>query len=99
MQELLFGSPFPRFHDLIRSSVLLEKGVHWFPLQGHLFFCMYCRGKAFAVSIAWESQVKITDYVGLCSGRDVDKWVETGLSVVKSDLVDAPYATGIPLSA
>jgi flavin reductase (DIM6/NTAB) family NADH-FMN oxidoreductase RutF len=35
--------------------------------------------------------------MGLCSGRDVNKFVEMGLSVVKSDLVDAPYALEIPL--
>jgi len=49
------------------------------------------------VGIASENQVKTADYIGLCSGRDVNKFVEMGLSVVKSDLVDAPYAADIPL--
>ena len=53
--------------------------------------------KAFTVGIASENQIKIADYMGLYSGRDVDKFVEAGLSVVKSDLVDAPYAAEIPL--
>jgi flavin reductase (DIM6/NTAB) family NADH-FMN oxidoreductase RutF len=53
--------------------------------------------KAFTVGIASENQVKTADYMGLCSGRDVNKFVEMGLSVVKSDLVDAPYAAEIPL--
>ena len=53
--------------------------------------------KAFTVGIAWENQVKIADYIGLCSGRDVNKFLETGLSVVESDLVDAAYAAEIPL--
>ena len=53
--------------------------------------------KAFTVGVASEDQVKTADYMGLCSGRDVNKFVETGLSVVESDLVDAPYALEIPL--
>jgi flavin reductase (DIM6/NTAB) family NADH-FMN oxidoreductase RutF len=53
--------------------------------------------KAFTVGVASENQIKTADYMGLCSGRDVNKFDETGLSVVKSDLVDAPYAAEIPL--
>ena len=53
--------------------------------------------KAFTVSIPSEDYVKEADYIGLASGRDVDKFAATGLTPVKSDLVDAPYVKEFPL--
>ena len=53
--------------------------------------------RAFTVSVPSEAQVKIADYVGLASGRDVDKFAQAGLTVVRSDLVDAPYAREFPV--
>ncbi|HKK01288.1 MAG TPA: flavin reductase family protein [Desulfuromonadales bacterium] len=52
--------------------------------------------QAFTVGIPSESLIKQADYVGITSGRNVDKFAETGLTPVKSDLVDAPYAAEIP---
>ena len=37
------------------------------------------------------------DYVGIVSGRDVDKFAVAGLTHVRSDLVDAPYAAEFPV--
>jgi flavin reductase (DIM6/NTAB) family NADH-FMN oxidoreductase RutF len=53
--------------------------------------------KAFTVSIASETYAREVDYVGLVSGRDVDKFAVTGLTPVKSELVDAPYVGEFPL--
>ncbi|HEY6008778.1 MAG TPA: flavin reductase, partial [Geobacteraceae bacterium] len=36
-------------------------------------------------------------FVGLASGRDIDKFVAAGLTPVRSDLVDAPYAVEFPV--
>jgi flavin reductase (DIM6/NTAB) family NADH-FMN oxidoreductase RutF len=47
--------------------------------------------KAFTVSVPSESHVKEADYFGLASGRDTDKFSATGLTPVRSELVDAPY--------
>lgn len=47
--------------------------------------------KAFTVSIPSEEYVKQADYIGLVSGRDVDKFAATKLTAVQSELVDAPY--------
>jgi flavin reductase (DIM6/NTAB) family NADH-FMN oxidoreductase RutF len=47
--------------------------------------------KAFTVSVPSQSQVKEADYFGLASGRDTDKFADTGLTPVHSELVDAPY--------
>lgn len=55
------------------------------------------RRKAFTVSIASEAYIKETDYFGIVSGRDVDKFSTTGLTPVKSGLVDAPYVEEFPL--
>jgi flavin reductase (DIM6/NTAB) family NADH-FMN oxidoreductase RutF len=52
--------------------------------------------KAFTIGIPAEAQIKEADYVGIVSGREVNKFVETGLTPVKSELVDAPYAAEIP---
>jgi flavin reductase (DIM6/NTAB) family NADH-FMN oxidoreductase RutF len=53
--------------------------------------------QAFTVGIPSEDLIKPADYVGIVSGRDVDKFAATGLTPVKSDLVDAPYAAQMPL--
>jgi flavin reductase (DIM6/NTAB) family NADH-FMN oxidoreductase RutF len=53
--------------------------------------------KAFTVNIPSAKYVKETDYAGITSGRDVDKWQATGLTPEKSDLVDAPYVAEFPL--
>jgi len=47
--------------------------------------------KAFTISIPSEEQAAQADFVGIVSGRDVDKFAACGWSAVKSDLVDAPY--------
>nr|WP_245590270.1 flavin reductase family protein [Desulfobulbus elongatus] len=52
--------------------------------------------KAFTIGIPMESQVREADYLGLVSGRNVDKFAVSGLTVVRSALVDAPYAKEIP---
>lgn len=53
--------------------------------------------KAFTVSIPSEDHVKEADYFGLASGRDEDKFKTTGLTPVRSELVDAPYVGEFPL--
>jgi flavin reductase (DIM6/NTAB) family NADH-FMN oxidoreductase RutF len=53
--------------------------------------------KAFTVSIPSENYTKEADYFGIASGKKVDKFSATGLTPVKSDLVDAPYVKEFPL--
>jgi len=53
--------------------------------------------KAFTVSIPPEAYTKEADYFGIASGKTVDKFAATGLTPVKSDLVDAPYVKEFPL--
>lgn len=53
--------------------------------------------KAFTVNIPSESLAPYAAYFGSVSGRDVDKFKVTGLTPVKSELVDAPYIQEFPL--
>ena len=47
--------------------------------------------EAFTVNIPSEKLAAVSAYAGVVSGRDTDKFADTGLTAVKSDLVDAPY--------
>ncbi len=53
--------------------------------------------KAFTVNIPSEDYIREADYFGTVSGRKEDKFSITGLTPVKSDLVDAPYIREFPL--
>lgn len=53
--------------------------------------------KAFTVSIPSVKYLKEADYFGMASGRDTDKFADTGLTPVKSELADAPYVSEFPV--
>jgi flavin reductase (DIM6/NTAB) family NADH-FMN oxidoreductase RutF len=53
--------------------------------------------KAFTVSVPSAHQARQADFLGMASGRDVDKFAEAGLTATRSDLVDAPYVAEFPL--
>jgi flavin reductase (DIM6/NTAB) family NADH-FMN oxidoreductase RutF len=53
--------------------------------------------RAFTVNIPSQHQVREADFFGIASGRDVNKLAITGMTAVKSDLVDAPYLDEAPL--
>jgi len=52
--------------------------------------------KAFTVHVTPEKYLTEADYFGIVSGRDVDKFAATGLTAVRSDVVDAPYIKEFP---
>jgi len=53
--------------------------------------------QAYTVSVPSADYAKEADYYGIASGRDVDKFKETGLTPAKSELVDAPYVEEFPM--
>ena len=53
--------------------------------------------KAFTISLPSGEQAAAADYFGLVSGHKVDKFAATGLTPVRSELVDAPYVAEFPL--
>lgn len=52
--------------------------------------------RAFVVNIASERYVKEVDFFGIVTGKRVDKFEATGLTPVKSEIVDAPYIQEFP---
>ena len=52
---------------------------------------------AFTINIASEQYVKEADYMGLVSGRDVDKFTAAKLTPVKSEWVNAPIVAEFPM--
>jgi len=53
--------------------------------------------RAYTLSVPSEEHVHEADYFGVASGRNVNKFKETGLTPVKSELVDAPYVGEFPM--
>jgi flavin reductase (DIM6/NTAB) family NADH-FMN oxidoreductase RutF len=53
--------------------------------------------QAFTVNVPSEVFVREADYTGIVSGSKIDKFEATGLTPVKSELVDAPYVAEFPL--
>jgi flavin reductase (DIM6/NTAB) family NADH-FMN oxidoreductase RutF len=47
--------------------------------------------EAFTVNIPSEDMAAVAAYAGTVSGRDTDKFADTGLHAIRSALVDAPY--------
>jgi flavin reductase (DIM6/NTAB) family NADH-FMN oxidoreductase RutF len=52
---------------------------------------------AFTISIPSERYVKQADFIGMKSGKDVDKFAATGLTPIDSRVVHAPYVDEFPL--
>jgi len=53
--------------------------------------------KAFSVNIPSERYVKEADFVGSISGKETDKFSATGLTPIRSEVVNAPYIKEFPL--
>jgi flavin reductase (DIM6/NTAB) family NADH-FMN oxidoreductase RutF len=53
--------------------------------------------KAFTLNVPSDAYAREADYFGMVSGKNVDKFAATGLTPVKSTLVDAPYLKEFPL--
>jgi flavin reductase (DIM6/NTAB) family NADH-FMN oxidoreductase RutF len=53
--------------------------------------------QAFTINIPSQEHVKEADYFGLVSGKNRDKFADTGLTPVKSDRVNAPYVKEFPM--
>lgn len=54
--------------------------------------------KAFTINIPSENYTKEADYFGMASGKKEDKFAKTGLTPVKSEIVDAPYIKEFPIN-
>ena len=61
-------------------------------------FELISKSKCFGVNIPNGAIVKETDYFGVVSGRDTDKFEETGLTIFKGKEVDVPLITECPIN-
>lgn len=52
----------------------------------------------FVINLTTEDLVKATDYCGVKSGRDIDKFMETGLTPEKANLVNCPLIKESPVN-
>jgi flavin reductase (DIM6/NTAB) family NADH-FMN oxidoreductase RutF len=52
---------------------------------------------AFTINVPSETHAEAVDYFGISSGRNTDKFADSGLTPVRSDKVDAPYVEEFPL--
>ncbi|MDE7479591.1 MAG: flavin reductase family protein [Lachnospiraceae bacterium] len=52
----------------------------------------------FVINLTTKALAYATDYCGVRSGRDVDKWKEAKLTQVKSDIVKAPCIAESPVN-
>ncbi|MBP8985429.1 MAG: flavin reductase family protein [Syntrophobacterales bacterium] len=52
----------------------------------------------FTINIPSEKHVKYADYFGIVSGKKDDKFAATGLTPVKSNIVNAPYIEEFPFA-
>jgi len=53
--------------------------------------------KAFTINVPSETHIREADYFGIASGKSEDKLAATGLTPIKSKVVDAPYIKEFPL--
>ena len=53
--------------------------------------------KAYTVNIPSVKHVEESDYIGIASGRDTDKFNDTKLTPLRSTVVDAPYVDEFPM--
>ena len=65
--------------------------------ERHSYHMMKETGE-FVVNLTTESMAWATDYCGVRSGRDVDKWKETGLTPEKANVVDVPMIKESPVN-
>ncbi|MBN1756076.1 flavin reductase family protein [bacterium] len=54
--------------------------------------------EAFTVNIPSVDHVREADYAGIASGHEIDKFHVTGLTPVKSEVVNAPYIKEFPFA-
>jgi flavin reductase (DIM6/NTAB) family NADH-FMN oxidoreductase RutF len=53
--------------------------------------------RAYTVSIPSERHVREADWIGIVTGRELDKFATANLTPVKGSIVDAPYVNEFPV--
>lgn len=66
--------------------------------KSRLTYTNILQQKAFTINIPSVQHIAETDYIGLVSGKNTDKFGVTGLTPIRSDNVNAPYVSEFPLA-
>lgn len=61
-------------------------------------YAMVSEQMEFTINLTTESMARATDWCGVRSGRDFDKWKETGLTPEKGVMVSCPSVKEAPVS-
>ena len=56
------------------------------------------KNKEFVINLVNEELVQATDYCGVKSGRDIDKFKQTGLTPISADLLKCPMIKESPIN-
>ncbi len=65
--------------------------------QRYTYDCLM-KNMAFSVNTPSTDYIAEADLAGVISGREKDKFFETGLTAVRSEIVNAPYIKEFPMS-
>jgi flavin reductase (DIM6/NTAB) family NADH-FMN oxidoreductase RutF len=66
--------------------------------KARLTYSNLIESNAYTINIPDKDHAKEADYFGIVSGKDIDKFAATGLTPVKSELVNAPYIKEFPFN-
>ena len=61
-------------------------------------FPILMKNMEFTINLTTEKMAKATDWIGVRSGKDFDKWKETGLTPIEGVMVASPTIEESPLS-
>lgn len=61
-------------------------------------FDILMRTMEFTINLTTTEMARATDWIGVRSGRDYNKWKETGLTPLKGEMVSSPTIEESPLS-
>lgn len=61
-------------------------------------FDILMRNMEFTINLTTTSMARVTDWIGVRSGRDYDKWAATGLTPIPGEKVKSPTIEESPLS-
>ncbi len=88
----------PNMMNAAWGGITLEDQITICIDNAHKTWANIAARKAFTVAFGTADTVKACDYLGIVSGKQAaDKVAKSGLTAVKSDLVDAPVMEELPL--
>lgn len=86
-------------HDCLTGTICTNPPMAYISVRPERYsYHMLRESGEFVINLATESMAYATDYCGVRSGRNVDKWKETGLTPVPAQTVKAPVIAESPVA-